>query len=83
MSINIQFVKSHDNPKGTVSGHLEVRDNGWTSQESRYLGDLTDVHPDFAAHIVKAVNAHAAVLKIIEAEGQNGPVRAALEGALA
>ncbi|KAF1003920.1 MAG: hypothetical protein GAK28_04383 [Luteibacter sp.] len=80
MTINIKFVKAHDNPNGTVSGRLEVSDAGWTSQP--FLAELNDVHPGFADHIVKAVNTHAALTKVLEAEGADGPVRAALAGSL-
>lgn len=81
MSINIKFVKLHDNPNGSVSGRLEVLDNGWASEPCRFLADLTDVHPGFAEHIVKAVNTHAALEKILKAEGVDGPVGTALTNA--
>lgn len=81
MSINIKFVKVNDNPSGTVSGRLEVADSGWTSQP--FLAELNDVHPGFAEHIVKAVNTNAALAKVLEAEGADGPVRAALASAIA
>lgn len=55
--ITIEFVKSHDNPTGTVSGRLQVVDDGRTWPEGRFLAELNDVHPGFAAHVVEAVNA--------------------------
>lgn len=83
MNPNIRFIKSHNSPSGMVSGRLEVLEDAPTAGAERFLGELNDVHPDFAAHVVKAVNTYAALHKAMSAQGSDGPLAKALRQALA
>lgn len=83
MNPNIRFIKGHDSPGGMVSGRLEVLEEAPASGAERFLGELNDVHPDFAAHVVKAVNTYAALHKAMVAQGPTGPLAKALRLALA
>lgn len=65
VTILIRFAKGHDNPNGTVSGDIKEA-SGW-ADPTAILGELHDVHPEFAAHIVKCVNLHSALVKAAQA----------------
>ena len=65
-----------------MTGQLEVADTGWGSPNGKFLADLSDAHPDFAAHIVKAVNSYSAIQKVLEIQGASGPLATTLRDVL-
>jgi hypothetical protein len=50
--------------RGMISGDLCVEDSGWNGE--RYLAELKDAHPDFAAFIVRACNSHDALVAALK-----------------
>lgn len=82
MSFTIAFTKGHDCPGGLVSGRLE-RVEPAAQGELSFLAELSDVHPEFAAHVVKAVNTYSALQSAIAAQGPDGAVARALRDLLA
>lgn len=78
--MNIKFVQDRLTPGGTVSGSLHLVD-AEEGQET-FLGELHDVHPDFAKHLVMSVNALTALKKVIAAQGTRGQLATALRSVL-
>ncbi len=76
--ITIAFVKAADRHGGSVDGRLESSVLDGSSSGCRFLAELTDSHPDFAAHIVRCVNTYAAIFKVAQAEMGDGPITNAL-----
>jgi hypothetical protein len=79
MKLQVEFRKSHDGPNNTVNGNIvlygSVTDQG-------FLGELNDVHPDFAKHIIKAVNVYDALKEALEDQNRRDPLARALKDAL-
>lgn len=81
--LEIQFIQTQTYPSGTVGGHLVYADVGPEGQAKPFLAELQDAHPDFAAHLVKAVAIYNVVAKILSAEPPGGPMRTLLKRTLA
>ena len=77
--MKIKFTACYQSPSGlTINGLLDVI-GPHDKHEHSFLGELNDVHPEFAAELVKSFNTYQVIKKILAIEGPDGNLARALK----